>query len=43
MVVAPPKSLARIGRDATVFWNYVDLRLRAPAAWRLEGWLTEGP
>lgn len=29
-------SLARIGRDATVFWNYVDLRLRHPSAWRLE-------
>ncbi len=34
-------SLALIGRDATVFWNYVDLRLRHPAAWRLEVWLTE--
>lgn len=22
--------------DATVFWNYVDLRLRAPHAWRIE-------
>lgn len=22
--------------DATVFWNYVDLRVRAPGAWRLE-------
>ena len=22
--------------DATVFWNYLDLRLRAPHAWRLE-------
>ncbi|TDU81289.1 glycosyl transferase family 1 [Prosthecobacter fusiformis] len=29
-------SLARIGRDATIFWNYVDLRLRHEAAWRLE-------
>lgn len=30
---------ARIGEaadDATVFWNYLDLRLRAPHAWRLE-------
>ncbi len=33
-------SLARIGRDATVFWNYVDLRLRAPMAWRMEVFLT---
>jgi hypothetical protein len=24
------------GIDATVFWNYVDLRIRAPVAWRLE-------
>lgn len=22
--------------DATVFWNYVDLKIRAPVAWRLE-------
>lgn len=29
-------ALARIGRDATVFWNYVDLRLRAPQPWRME-------
>jgi glycosyltransferase involved in cell wall biosynthesis len=31
-----PGSLAEQGRDATVFWNYIDLRLRAPFAWRLE-------
>jgi vancomycin resistance protein YoaR len=24
-----PGSLAEIGRDATVFWNYVDLRFRS--------------
>ncbi len=29
-------TLARIGRDATVFWNYVDLRLRAPVPWRMD-------
>lgn len=29
-------SLARLGRDATVFWNYVDLRLRASQPWRME-------
>jgi hypothetical protein len=29
-------SLAEQGRDATVFWNYIDLRLRAPYAWRLD-------
>lgn len=33
-------ALAALGRDATVFWNYVDLRLRAPFAWRLEVRLT---
>ena len=31
-----PGSLAQHDRDATVFWNYVDLRLRAGFAWRLE-------
>ncbi|SFK54571.1 VanW family protein [Lysobacter sp. cf310] len=31
-----PGSLAEQDRDATVFWNYLDLRLRAPYAWRLE-------
>lgn len=29
-------TLARLGRDATVFWNYVDLRLRAPVPWRMD-------
>lgn len=29
-------SLAQMGRDATIFWNYVDLRLRAPVPWRME-------
>lgn len=29
-------SLAEHDRDATVFWNYVDLRLRGSFAWRLE-------
>jgi len=33
-------NLAAAGRDATVFWNYVDLRLRAPFPWRLEVDLT---
>lgn len=27
--------------DATVFWNYVDLRVRSPAAWRIEIELTD--
>ncbi|KAB8177834.1 vanw family protein [Lysobacter maris] len=31
-----PGSLAEQDRDATVFWNYLDLRLCAPFAWRLE-------
>lgn len=34
-------SLARIGRDATVFWNYVDLRLRARLPWRMEVVVTD--
>lgn len=29
-------SLAEQGRDATVFWNYVDLRFKSPKAFRLE-------
>lgn len=35
-----PGSLAEAGRDATVFWNYVDLRWRAGAPLRLECFLT---
>lgn len=31
-----PGSLAESGRDATVFWNYVDLRFRSPARFRIE-------
>ena len=29
-------SLAERGRDATVFWNYIDLRFRSGAAFRIE-------
>lgn len=29
-------SLAEQGRDATVFWNYVDLRFRSPGSFRIE-------
>lgn len=29
-------SLAEQGRDATVFWNYVDLRFKSPQAFRIE-------
>lgn len=29
-------SLAEIGRDATVFWNYIDLRFSSPNAFRIE-------
>jgi hypothetical protein len=32
-------SLAEQGRDATIFWNYVDLRLRSPSAFRIETFL----
>ncbi|WP_158815562.1 VanW family protein [Methylocapsa sp. S129] len=35
-----PGSRAALGRDATVFWNYVDLRLRATRAFRIEARLT---
>lgn len=33
-------SLAESGRDATVFWNYVDLRFRSARAFRIEVLLT---
>ena len=32
----PPGSRAAAGTDATVAWNYVDLRFRAAQPWRLE-------
>ena len=35
-------SLAELGRDATVFWNYVDLRFRSPAPFRIETRLDSG-
>jgi len=35
-----PGSSAERGQDATVFWNYVDLRFQAAAPWRLEVELT---
>lgn len=31
-----PGSLAEVGRDATVFWNYVDLRFRSSRPYRIE-------
>ncbi len=33
-------SLAEVGRDATVFWNYVDLRFKVNRAVRIEAYLT---
>ncbi|HKP35488.1 MAG TPA: VanW family protein [Pyrinomonadaceae bacterium] len=33
-------SLAEIGRDATVFWNYVDLRFKSTHEFRIEAELT---
>jgi hypothetical protein len=36
-----PGSLAEIGRDATVFWNYVDFRFKIHAPLRIEAFLTE--
>ena len=38
--VVVPGSLAEVGRDATVFWNYVDLQFRAPRDVRIEATLT---
>jgi glycosyltransferase involved in cell wall biosynthesis len=35
-----PGSLAETGRDATVFWNYVDLRFKSRHAFRIETALT---
>jgi hypothetical protein len=35
-----PGSAAEYGMDATVFWNYVDLRFRSSAAFRIEAHLT---
>lgn len=37
-----PGSLAEKGRDATVFWNYVDLRFRSSSAFRIEARLEGG-
>ena len=34
-----PGSLAEVGRDATVFWNYVDLRFRSQTSFRIEAYL----
>jgi hypothetical protein len=34
-------SLAEHDRDATVFWNYIDLRLRAPFTWQLQVYLDD--
>ena len=36
-----PGSRAELGRDATVFWNYVDLRFRRANAFRIEARLTD--
>ena len=35
-----PGSLAEQGRDATVFWNYVDLRFKSRTSFRIETMLT---
>src|SRR4029079_16303218 len=37
-----PGSRAAHERDATVFWNYVDLRFRSPRPFRIEARLTNG-
>ena len=35
-----PGSLAEIGRDATVFWNHIDLRFKARIAFKIEARLS---
>jgi hypothetical protein len=35
-----PGSRAAAGRDATVFWNYLDLRMRGPRPFRIDARLT---
>jgi vancomycin resistance protein VanW len=35
-----PGSRAEVGRDATVFWNYLDFRIRSPRPFRIEARLT---
>jgi hypothetical protein len=37
-----PGSAAEYGMDATVFWNYVDLRFRSNAAFRIEASVASG-
>jgi len=37
-----PGSRASVGRDATVFWNYVDLRICSNAPFRIEASLRKG-
>ena len=37
-----PGSRASVGRDAAVFWNYVDLRFRSVRAFRIEAGLQRG-
>ena len=35
-----PESRAEVGRDATVFWNYLDFRIRSPRPFRIEARLS---
>ena len=35
-----PGSRAEVGRDATVFWNYLDFRIRSPRPFRIEARLS---
>lgn len=36
-----PGSVAEQGKDATIFWNYVDLRFRSSEAFSIEAWMTD--
>ncbi len=36
-----PGSVAEQGKDATIFWNYVDLRFRSSETFTIEAWMTD--
>lgn len=36
-----PGSVAEQGKDATIFWNYVDLRFRSSETFSIEAWMTD--
>ncbi|MBI2811635.1 MAG: VanW family protein [Candidatus Melainabacteria bacterium] len=36
-----PGSVAEQGKDATIFWNYVDLRFRSSEKFSIQAWMTD--